>query len=213
MMPPIVSFVGRAKSGQTTLLEKIITGLNARGYSVATVKHTMHTVDPDSPGKDTWRHIKAGSEATTLISANNIILVRPIKETVKVDDIIRLYGEDFDIIFVEGFKQSPFPKIEVHRKTIGPILSNIKNIIAYASDELLETDLKQFSLDDIHGVTDFIENNYLQSSGIHTSIYVNDTLINPDVIPDATRNNILNTLTAHLKNIKTIKKLSLFIKQ
>lgn len=212
-MPPIVSFVGRAKSGKTTLLEKIITELNSRGYSVATVKHTMHTVDPDSPGKDTWRHINAGSEATTLISANNIILIKPIQETFKVDDIIRLYGEDFDIILVEGLKQSSFPKIEVHRKAVGPILNNVKNIIAYASDELLETDLKQFSLNDSHDLTDFIESNYLQASGVHTSFYVNDTLIRSNAISDITRNNILNTLTAHLKNTKTIKKLSLFIKR
>lgn len=212
-MPPIVSFVGRAKSGKTTLLEKIITELNARGYSVATVKHTMHTVDPDSPGKDTWRHIKAGSEATTLISANNVILVKPIKETVKVEDIIRFYGEDFDIVLVEGFKQSPFPKIEVHRKTVGPILSKIKNIIAYASDELLKTDLEQFSLDDIHGLADFIENNYLRSSGIHTSVYVNDNIIPSNAISDATRNSIFTILRTNLKNIKTIKKISFFMKQ
>ncbi len=39
-MPPIVSIVGRSKSGKTTLIEKLIVELKSRGYRVATVKHT-----------------------------------------------------------------------------------------------------------------------------------------------------------------------------
>ena len=212
-MPPIVSFVGRAKTGKTTLLEKVIHELHTRGYSIATVKHTMHTVEPDIHGKDTWRHINAGSDATTLVSANNVLMVKPIIEPVKPDDIIRLYGEDYDIVFVEGFKQSTFPKIEVHRKAVGPILSNMKNIIAYASDETIETEVAQFNLNDSRSITDFIENNYLQTSTVQTSLYINDVSFPSNAIPDKVSNSIITTITANLKNIHAIKKLALFIKQ
>ena len=38
-MPPIVSIVGKSKSGKTTLIEKLIRELKSRGYQVATIKH------------------------------------------------------------------------------------------------------------------------------------------------------------------------------
>jgi Ni2+-binding GTPase involved in maturation of urease and hydrogenase len=40
--PPVVSIVGRSKSGKTTLIEKLIPLLKARGYRVGTVKHHAH---------------------------------------------------------------------------------------------------------------------------------------------------------------------------
>ena len=39
-MPPIVSVVGKSKSGKTTLIEKLVQELKPRGYRVATIKHT-----------------------------------------------------------------------------------------------------------------------------------------------------------------------------
>jgi len=38
-MPPIVSVVGKSKSGKTTLIEKLVQELRSRGYRVATIKH------------------------------------------------------------------------------------------------------------------------------------------------------------------------------
>lgn len=211
-MPPVVLFIGRAKSGKTTLLEKIIAELTDRGYNVATVKHTFHDIEPDIQGKDTWRHINAGSKITTLATNNTIILVRPGKESVNVDDIIQLYGENYDIVLIEGFKQSDYPKIEVHRKAIGPILNNINNMVAYASDEELDTDCKQFNLDDSKSIADFIENAYLQSPSIRSSVYINDSLISDD-ISDLTLNNIISSLSGNFKKNTVIKKLSLFIRK
>ena len=60
-MPPIVSIVGKSESGKTTLLEKLITELKSRGYRVATVKHAPNESSFDEPGKDSWRHVRAGS--------------------------------------------------------------------------------------------------------------------------------------------------------
>jgi molybdopterin-guanine dinucleotide biosynthesis protein B len=59
--PPVVSVVGHSGSGKTTLLEKLISGLKDRGYSVGTIKHDVHGFEMDRPGKDSWRHKKAGA--------------------------------------------------------------------------------------------------------------------------------------------------------
>ena len=57
--PPVISIVGRSKSGRTTLLEKLIRELKHRGYRVGTVKHHSHPgFEVDQPGKG---HVAARS--------------------------------------------------------------------------------------------------------------------------------------------------------
>jgi len=65
-MPPIVSIIGESKSGKTTLIEKLISELKSRGYRVASIKHSVHKLDFDKAGKDSWRHLQAGSSATAM---------------------------------------------------------------------------------------------------------------------------------------------------
>jgi molybdopterin-guanine dinucleotide biosynthesis protein B len=212
-MPPVISVVGRAKSGKTTLLEKIIAGLNSRGYSVATIKHTTHTVEIDQPGKDTWRHLNAGSKSTTIVAANNVVIIKPVKDNTTPDDIIRLYGEEFDIVLIEGFKQSNYPKIEVHRRAIGSVLSNIGKVVAYATDEPLETSLKQFALQDCTGIVDFIENNYLQTDFDYTSIYINNEPVTLSKISDTTLKSLLTTFINSIKGNTAIEKFTMFTRK
>ena len=42
-MPPVVSIVGKSKSGKTTLIEKLISELKSRRYRVATVKRPLES--------------------------------------------------------------------------------------------------------------------------------------------------------------------------
>ena len=104
MMIPIVAIVGKSKTGKTTLVEGLIKALKSKGYRVATAKHTSHEVVLDKPGKDSWRHIQAGSEATVISSLYQLALIKPIAKTPSLDEIARLFGNDYDIIIVEGFK-------------------------------------------------------------------------------------------------------------
>jgi len=161
-MPPIISIVGKSKSGKTTLIEALISELKSRGYRIATIKHSVHGFDFDKSGKDSWRHIQAGSDATTVVSPDQVVLIKPVTEEPDLDKIARLLGEDYDIILAEGFKQSSAPKLEVHRRTAGPPLSHINNLIAIATDEPLETKTRQFSLHDTKGLADLLENSFIK---------------------------------------------------
>lgn len=67
-MLPIVCIVGKSNVGKTTLLEGLITELKRRGHRVATVKHDVHGFEIDQPGKDSWRHAQAGSDAVVISS-------------------------------------------------------------------------------------------------------------------------------------------------
>ncbi len=162
-MPPIISVVGQSKSGKTTLIEKLIPELKSRGYRIGTIKHSAHRLSFDKPDKDSWRHIQAGSAFTAITSPDQIVLIKPVTEEPDLNDIARLLGEDYDIILAEGFKQSNTPKLEVHRKALGPPLSNIDNLIAIATDEPMETTTRQFSLHDIKSIANFLENSFIKS--------------------------------------------------
>jgi len=161
-MPPIVSIVGKSESGKTTLIEALVSELKLRGYQVATVKHVLSELAFDKPGKDSWRHIQAGSQATAIISPNQIVVLKPIRQEPGLNDVVHFLGNDYDIIIAEGFKQSSAPKIEVHRKEAGAPLIGITNLIAIATDEPLETKVRQFSLRDIKGLADLLENRFIK---------------------------------------------------
>ena len=57
----VFGVVGWKNNGKTTLVERLVEHLAARGYRVSTVKHAHHEVDLDQPGKDSWRHREAGA--------------------------------------------------------------------------------------------------------------------------------------------------------
>jgi molybdopterin-guanine dinucleotide biosynthesis protein MobB len=156
-MPPVVSIVGKSKSGKTTLIEKLVQELKSRGYHVATIKHIPQGVDFDEPGKDSWRHIQAGSEATAISSLDKIVMIKPVGRDASLDEVARLLGEDYDIILAEGFKQGNAPKIEVHRKDGGALIEGLKKLIAIVTDEPLESRVRQFSPDDIKDIADLLE--------------------------------------------------------
>jgi len=111
-MPPVISIVGESKSGKTTLIEALISELKSRGYRLATIKHSVHRLNFDKPEKDSWRHIQAGSDATAIVSPDQVVLIKVAAQEPDLSEIARLLGEDYDIILGEGFKQSRVPKLE-----------------------------------------------------------------------------------------------------
>lgn len=212
-MPPIVSIVGRSKSGKTTFIEKLIPELKARGYRVATIKHTPQGMTFNEPDKDSWRHIKAGSEATVISSQDRVVLVKPVAPDITLDEVARLLGEDYDIILTEGFKQDKAPKIEVHRRKIGPPLSGIKKLIAIVGDEPRETKVRWFSGQDIKGVADLLEKGFIKPQRERISLYVNSVPITLTAWPKQVITNILLALVSCLKGGEEVRSLDLFLRK
>jgi molybdopterin-guanine dinucleotide biosynthesis protein B len=212
-MPPIVSIIGKSRSGKTTLIEKLVRELKSRGYRVATIKHTSQKLAFDEPGKDSWRHTQAGSEVTTICSPDKIVLIKPIAREASLEEIAHLLGEDYDIILTEGFRQGDAPKIEVHRQEAGPPLATTKKLIAIATDEPLETKTRQFSLEDITGLADLVEQGFIRPERERFSIYVNNAPIPLSSFPRQIISNILLAMTSSLKGVKGIKSLEIFLRK
>ena len=212
-MPPVVSIVGKSKSGKTTVIEKLVQELKSRGYRVATIKHIPQGVDFDEPGKDSWRHIQAGSEATAVSSPDKIALIKPVVQGSTIDEVARLLGEDYDIILAEGFKQGSVPKIEVHRKGAGSMLKGLKKQIAIVTDEPLETKARQFSLEDAGALADLLEKGFIKPQKEWVSLYVNNMPVTLPMFPRQIISNVVLAMASCLKGVGEIRNLKIFVKK
>jgi len=153
----MVSIVGNSGAGKTTLLEKLIPELVKRGCRVGTVKHDVHGFQIDKPGKDSWRHKKAGASTTLISSPQQIGMVKDVDHDHSPSELIP-YLPWMDIILLEGYKRAEHPKIEVFRSKAHPepICGSDKHLIALVSSDPVDLGVPRFSLDDIKGVADFL---------------------------------------------------------
>ncbi|TET18062.1 MAG: molybdopterin-guanine dinucleotide biosynthesis protein B [Dehalococcoidia bacterium] len=212
-MPPIISIVGKSKSGKTTFIEKLVRELKSRGYRVATIKHAPQGMTFDESDKDSWRHIQAGSEATAITSPNKIVLIKPVAQDLTLEEIVRFLGEDYDIILAEGFKQSSAPKIEVHRREVGPPLSTVRKLIAIVTDEPLETKTRQFSLQDIKGLADLLEEGFIKPQRERISLYINNVSIVLTAWPKEVITNVILAMASCLKGVGEVRSLEVFLRR
>ena len=112
-MIPSVHFVGKSGTGKTTLIESIVQKLKDRGYKVAVIKHAHHGFEMDKPGKDSWRFGQAGSDMVAISSPGRLALLERVEGELDFDQVMTRLGNRFDIVLVEGFKQTSKVKIEV----------------------------------------------------------------------------------------------------
>lgn len=161
---PVVTIIGKSGAGKTTCLEKLITELRSRGYQIATVKHHSHSgFEIDQPGKDSWRHAKAGSCHTVIAAPEKIASYRSIDRELTLNEIIAgIRG--VDIILVEGYKQAGKPTLEIVRSANTlELISSPEQRLGVIADVPLNVRAPQFNLDDIIGIANMIEDRFLQN--------------------------------------------------
>jgi len=115
----VYGVIGWKNSGKTSLMERLVAEITARGLTVSTVKHVHHDVDLDQPGKDTHRHRAAGAHEVVLASAHRFALLHEHRgpEPSLTEILQRL--APVDLILVEGYKRDAHAKIEVYRTEAG----------------------------------------------------------------------------------------------
>ncbi len=99
--PKAVAVIGYKNTGKTQVVEALVRELTARGYRLGTIKHTMEDAPLDTPGKDTWRHMKAGAVSTAILSENSTAFFH--QESFEISDAIKHLSE-IDFLIFEGFK-------------------------------------------------------------------------------------------------------------
>lgn len=157
---PVVSVVGESGSGKTTFLEKLIGELKARKIRVGIIKHHVHDIEIDTPGKDTWRHSRAGADAVAISTPGKVGLFKMLDRELGLDELARMMG-DVDIILTEGYKRGNKPKIEVSRLAhSNKLVSDPAQLIAVVSDIQWDLGVPVFGLEDFKGVADFLQSKY-----------------------------------------------------
>jgi len=158
---PVISIVGgKSNSGKTTLIEKLIREAKHRGWRVATLKHDVHGFEMDQPGKDTWRHDRAGADVVAISSPQRIAILERVSDDQPLDEVLdRIHG--VDVIFTEGYKHGNKPKIEVYRSAVHQeLFTKLEELIAIASDVEFDNGIPCFDLDDARGICDLIQNKF-----------------------------------------------------
>jgi len=162
---PVVSIVGKSGSGKTVLMEQLIAEFKRRGYKVAALKHSRSGIGIDHPGKDSWRFAQAGSDAVFVNSPGKLAFIKSLDHELNIEEIMPIVGPEFDLILVEGFRESKTPKIEVHRKELGDdLLCSPEELSAIVTDGSLDTDIAQLPWGDTVTIADFIEKNFVLKS-------------------------------------------------
>jgi len=157
-MIPIISIVGKSKSGKTTLIENLVPELKRRGYRVGTIKHDVHGFQLDREGKDTWRHAQAGVDTVVISSPQKAACIKKVDEELTIDELVCQFLSDVDIVLTEGYKRQDKPKIEVFRPETGgePLCVDDDALLAIVSDAKTQIDSPHFHPHDVCKLADFI---------------------------------------------------------
>lgn len=157
----IFGFAGFSGSGKTTMLEKVIPLLTARGLRIAVIKHAHHKFDIDKPGKDSYRHREAGAVEVMVVSGFRWALMHELVDEDEPSlETLCSRLSPCDLVLVEGYKYSEIPKVEVHRSVTGHphLYPEDERIVALVADTRLDIALPQLDVNQPQQVAEFILN-------------------------------------------------------
>lgn len=106
----IVSIVGKKNTGKTSLTVKVIEELTKRGYNVASIKHSHHSIEMDKENTDTWKHKQAGANLVVGVGSTTFFNARQEMDLNRILFLIK-HMDDFDFVIIEGYKSYNYPKI------------------------------------------------------------------------------------------------------
>ena len=160
MTVKLLGIVGFKNAGKTTLTERLVSELTARGYRISTVKHAHHAFDIDQEGRDSWRHRQAGASEVAIVSSNRWALVHELRGAPEpaLQDVIGKLAP-CDLVLTEGYKWEKHPKIEVRNIALAhpELAGKDSTVIAVAANGAIENSpVPVFDRENVKSIADFI---------------------------------------------------------
>jgi len=134
----IFGIAGRSGMGKTTLLERLVPEIAARGLVVSMIKHSPKNIEIDRPGKDSYRLREAGCQEVLLMGGERWALMHELRGAPEPSlDYLLDRMQHCDLVLIEGFKHGNFPKLEVWRASEdqATLWPDWPGIVAIASDK------------------------------------------------------------------------------
>lgn len=147
----IVSIVGRKNTGKTSLTVKVIEELTKRGYNVASIKHSHHTMEMDRENTDTWKHKNAGSTVVVGIGSTTFFNIKQKMDLNRLLYLIKHF-DDVDFVVIEGFKSYNYPKIATSSDVVDKY--TIKQVDSFTITEQGVSDLTDLIEEKSHDIVD-----------------------------------------------------------
>ena len=118
---------------------------------MAVIKHDGHSFLPDREGTDTFRLLEAGAMGTAVFDGEIFQAVKYAR--VSETELSALFPEA-DLILLEGFKHSPWPKIEILRGAVSrePVCDPAALLALVTDTEVRLPGVPAFGLADAAGV-------------------------------------------------------------
>ena len=160
---PVIGFSAYSGTGKTYVIERLVRCLTDRHLRVAVIKHDVHGFAMDQPGKDTWRHQKAGAVSVTITSPGQTAVLRPGGESLET---CVAQVRDADLILVEGFKFAEIPRIGLYRTGNGkPLPCPAETYLAVVTDDpAFRAQVPGFSFDGTAALADFLLSRLTEAS-------------------------------------------------
>ena len=155
----VYGVVGWKNAGKTTLMERLVSEITGRGFTVSTIKHAHHVFDVDRPGKDSYRHREAGAEEVLVASGARWALMHELRDTDEPPlEALLARMSPVDLILIEGYKRDSHFKVEAYRAETGAplIASDDPTVKAIATNDAIEAAQPVLPLDDPKAIADFI---------------------------------------------------------
>lgn len=155
---PVLGFAAYSGTGKTTLIEKLVRSLKARGLRLAVIKHDGHSFEIDKEGKDSWRFTRAGADISIISSREKTALIEQRELSFEQ---AAAFAHDVDLILVEGYKRGSFTQIGISRRATGKGFTDEPGHFAavVTDEELADTAIPCFGFEQIEELTEFIMKN------------------------------------------------------
>lgn len=152
----VISLVGPSGSGKTDLICRLVACLKAWGHTVAVLKHSHKTRLAETDSARAYR--EAGVQAAATVGPNILQISRFQEKEPNLAEVLADLASKADVVIVEGYKQSPLPKIAFAAPGQDQIRLNASRVVAWLSPELANSTLPVFLPEDTEAIGAFILN-------------------------------------------------------
>ena len=145
--PPVLGIWGRSGSGKTCLINQLVRGaFERKGLRVAVVKRCSHDMSVDTPGKDSDVIFRAGADVYAHNPEQAFFRTRP--DDLAFQSCLEHIGRGYDLILVEGHRDSPVPKLWLSAKEGTDSATDVMNIVAVLPWNCNRAEMAEALIDD-----------------------------------------------------------------